>query len=254
MARSGRTETSSGALAGSDKALRSHPVVKPKPAGTLLILDEQNGKPHVLMGCRNSAHIFMPDVFVFPGGRVDRPDTHAPFYSDLTGPTLQRVMASGLKSLATHRRARAFAMAAIRETFEEVGLVIGRPSTISRSPTNAVWSPFLDHGQVPNLEPLRYVARAVTPPGFIRRYDTRFFTVPRHAVSLELLERPTEELKDISWIPLDQTDGHKVPEITKLVLNDVSTRIKAEGTLQLRDDQPVPVYTSQYGKHCRNLV
>lgn len=250
MAKTGRNDAPPG---GSSPA-NSYPVIKPKPAGTLLILDEQNGRPHVLMGRRHKSHTFMPGVFVFPGGRVDRPDNHAPFYSDLTSPTLERLMASGLKSLATHRRARAFALAAIRETFEEVGMLIGNPLTHGSIRANSIWSPFLNHKQVPNLEPLRYVARAVTPPGLIRRYDTRFFTVPREAISLELLESPTDELGELSWIPLDQTDGYEIHRITKLVLNDVSDRLAAEGTIKLRDDQPVPVYATQYGKYCRHMA
>lgn len=250
MAKSRRTEQSSEGAG----ELRSHPVVKPKPAGTLLILDEQNGRPHVLMGRRHKAHIFMPDVFVFPGGRVDRPDNHAPFYDDLTAPTLQRLMSSGLRSLATHRRARAFALAAIRETFEEVGMLIGEPAVDKTTATNKAWITFLEHGLVPDLKPLRYVARAVTPPGLIRRYDTRFFTVPRAAISLELPDSPTDELSELSWIPLDHTDGYKVPNITKLVLDDVSARVAAEGSIHLRDDQPVPVYGFRHGRRRRYLA
>ncbi len=250
MAKSLRTEQSS-EVAGEQ---RSHPVVKPKPAGTLLILDEQNGRPHVLMGRRHKAHIFMPNVFVFPGGRVDRPDNHAPFHDDLTAPTLQRLMSTGLRSLATHRRARAFALAAIRETFEEVGMLIGEPPADKTTAANNAWTPFLEHGLVPDLKPLRYVARAVTPPGLIRRYDTRFFTVPRAAITLELPESPTDELSELSWIPLGHTDGYKVPNITKLVLDDVSARVAAEGSIQLRDDQPVPVYGFHHGRHRRHLA
>ncbi|WP_306257464.1 NUDIX domain-containing protein [Pararhizobium sp. IMCC21322] len=250
MAQSGRTDTPSG----ESNAAHSYPVIKPKPAGTLLILDEQNGRPHVLMGRRHKAHTFMPDVFVFPGGRVDRPDNHAPFHSDLTKPTLERLMASGLKSLATHRRARAFALAAIRETFEEVGMLIGNPVTEDTKGTNSVWAPFLNHKQVPNLAPLRYVARAVTPPGLVRRYDTRFFTATRSAISLELKDIPTDELNELSWIPLDQTDGYEMPRITQMVLNDVSERITAEGTIALHDDHAVPVYTARNGKHRRDMA
>lgn len=250
MAKSRRIETS----AEMGGKTRAHPVVRPKPAGTLLILDVQNGRPHVLMGRRHTGHVFMPDVFVFPGGRVDRPDNHAPFHNDLTTPTLQRLMSSGLKSLATHRRARAFALAAIRETYEEVGMLIGAPSANKHAARNSPWTPFLEHGFVPDLKSLRYVARAVTPPGLIRRYDTRFFTVPRTAVNLELSESPTDELGELSWVPLNHTDGYKVPNITGLVLNDVSARIAMEGGIQLRDDQPVPVYQFRHGRHHRHLA
>lgn len=232
----------------------SHPVLKPKPAGTLLILDEKKGRPHVLMGRRHKAHSFMPGVFVFPGGRVDRPDHHAPYHADLTGPTLARLMASGQASLATGRRARAFALAAIRETFEEVGILIGRSSAERMATSNAVWKPFLSHGQLPDLAALRYVARAVTPPGLVRRYDTRFFTVSRNAVSTELADIPTNELTDLTWVPFDRIEHYKIPWITGMILKDVADRIASEGTTELSDDAAVPVYSMRRGKRRRVLV
>lgn len=75
----------------------------------------------------------------------------------------------------TEARARALALAAIRETFEEAGLLVGRrvafvPRTRARG-----WAAFLAHGVVPALDALEYVARVITPPGNPRRFDTRFF-------------------------------------------------------------------------------
>lgn len=236
----------------------SHPVIRPKPAGTLLILDEQNGRPHVLMGRRNKAHTFMPDVFVFPGGRVDFPDNHAPFATDLTEKTAARLMASGPKNIATIKRARAFALAAIRETFEEVGLLVGAPidhkRTAGKTTRNALWQPFLDHGQLADLSALRYVARATTPARLVRRYDTRFFTVTKDAIELELPESPTNELSELTWVPLDNITNLKIPWITSMILNDVANRVTNENSIHLSDDQPVPVYASRNGKRSRILI
>lgn len=236
----------------------SHPVIRPKPAGTLLILDEQNGRPHVLMGRRHKAHTFMPNVFVFPGGRVDFPDNHAPFATDLTEQTASRLMESGPKNIATIIRARAFALAAIRETFEEVGLLIGRSIEPNKLPhkrkKNALWKPFLDHGQIPDLAQLRYVARATTPAKLIRRYDTRFFTVPREAIGVELPETPTNELDEITWVPFDDISNHKIPWITSMILKDVGARILEENSINLDDDKPIPVYSTRNGKRSRILI
>lgn len=236
----------------------SHPVIRPKPAGTLLILDEQNGRPHVLMGRRHKAHTFMPDVFVFPGGRVDFPDNHAPFAKDLTEQTAARLMESGPKSIATIKRARAFALAAIRETFEEVGLLVGQrftPNSIpGRSTRNRLWKPFLDHKQIPDLSVLRYVARATTPAKLVRRYDTRFFATPREAIGLELPQSPTNELSDLTWVPFDDISNLKIPWITSMILNDVGARILEERTIDLSDKKPIPVYASRNGKRSRILV
>ena len=233
---------------------RSHPVLKPRPAGTLLILDKRDGRPHVLMGRRHKAHTFMPGVFVFPGGRVDRPDNHAPYNADLTDATMARLMASGQASLATDRRARAFALAAIRETYEEAGMLIGRSASTPIVTSNTLWKPFLGHGQLPDLAALRYVARAVTPPGLVRRYDTRFFTVSRAAISAQLPDSPTNELSDLTWVPFDRVDQFNIPRITGLILQDVGERIVREGTLDLSDNVAVPVYSMRYGKRRRVLV
>lgn len=236
----------------------SHPVIRPKPAGTLLILDEKNGRPHVLMGRRHKAHTFMPDVFVFPGGRVDFPDNYAPFATDLTEQTASRLMASGPKNIATIKRARAFALAAIRETFEEVGLLVGQQLDQKQQPhkmsKNALWKPFLDHGQIPDLSLLRYVARATTPAKLVRRYDTRFFAVTRDAIGLELPESPTNELSELTWVPLDDISKLNIPWITSMILNDVATRIAKESSIHLSDNQPVPVYATRHGKRSRVLI
>lgn len=233
----------------------SHPVIKPKPAGTLLILDTQGGKPCVLMGRRHKAHTFMPDVYVFPGGRVDFPDNYAPFASDLTEATCERLMASGPKNIATVKRARAFALAAIRETFEEVGILIGKPLPAGKKiRTSKLWHPFLELGQIPELSQLRYVARATTPAKLVRRYDTRFFSITRAAIGLELPQSPTNELSDLVWMPFDNIGEYKIPWITSMILNDVKTRISAENSIQLSDNVPVPVYGSIKGKRSRILV
>ncbi|MEP2762068.1 MAG: NUDIX hydrolase [Hyphomicrobiales bacterium] len=236
----------------------SYPVIRPKPAGTLLILDEVNRRPHVLMGRRHNAHTFMPDVFVFPGGRVDFPDNYAPFAKDLTPGTAARLIASGPRNVATMKRVRAFALAAIRETFEEAGILIGQQmdpeKKTDKKTRNALWKPFFDHGQIPDLSAMRYVARATTPAKLVRRYDTRFFTVTRDAISLELSESPTNELSELTWVPLDDISHLKIPWITSMVLKDVAIRVADINSIYLSDDQPVPIYASRRGKRSRTLI
>ena len=120
--------------------------------------------------------------------------------------------------------------------------------------SNTLWKPFLGHGQLPDLAALRYVARAVTPPGLVRRYDTRFFTVSRAAISAQLPDSPTNELSDLTWVPFDRVDQFNIPRITGLILQDVGERIVREGTLDLSDNVAVPVYSMRYGKRRRVLV
>ncbi|MDZ4320825.1 MAG: NUDIX hydrolase, partial [Phenylobacterium sp.] len=52
-------------------------AVKPRDAATIILVRRDAAKPRVLMGKRNSGHDFMPNLWVFPGGRIDRADFRA---------------------------------------------------------------------------------------------------------------------------------------------------------------------------------
>ena len=98
-------------------------AVRPRHAATLIVLRRDGPKPRVLMGRRHGGHDFMPDKWVFPGGRIDRADFRAPFATDL-----RPEVAARLARTAPPVRVRALALAAVRETFEEVGLLLARPA------------------------------------------------------------------------------------------------------------------------------
>ena len=51
-------------------------LARPRDAATLLLYRLSNGRAEVLMGERHSRHRFMPNRYVFPGGRLDRADVH----------------------------------------------------------------------------------------------------------------------------------------------------------------------------------
>src|SRR5579864_7306264 len=129
----------------------------PKDAATLILIRRDGAEARVLMGRRVGGHTFMPDKWVFPGGRVDRGDFRAPYASDL-----RPDVAARLEKTATPVRARALAMAAVRETFEEAGLVLG--SAAAPRPATGGWREFLAHGALAELDALTFVARAITPP------------------------------------------------------------------------------------------
>src|SRR5438105_2198542 len=105
--------------------LPSERPVKPRDAATLIIINRAETEPRVLMGRRHGGHNFMPGKWVFPGGRIDRCDFQAPYASDL-----RPEVAARLQKTAPPARARALAMAAVRETFEEVGLLLARPAPV----------------------------------------------------------------------------------------------------------------------------
>ena len=172
------------------------------------------------MGRRRLDQVFLPGTYVFPGGRVDPADKKVPFSTALNAGIAADLL-SGMSGRASPERARALAFAAVRETFEETGYVVGTPLS-AQAPVTAVahaWSGFFACGYAPALEPLVYFARAITPPGRPRRYDTRFFAVRRSAVEGPL-RTGDGELEDIGWRTLDEVRLLKLPSVTRLVLED----------------------------------
>ena len=138
-------------------------------------------------------------------------------------------------------RARALALAAVRETFEEAGLLIGKPAPTAVPPRAKAWQAFFAHGFRPALTRLTFFARAITPPGRPRRFDTRFFCVPAEAV-VHKIAIADGELSDLEWHSIAQARSLELPNITRVVLEDLGERIAA-GALG-EADSPVPILSS----------
>lgn len=201
-----------------DRPDRTQPYIRPRDAATLLVIRRDGPSPRVLMGRRVGGHAFMPDKWVFPGGRIHPSDFRVGTASDLHPET-----ATALCRTCPATRARALALTAIRETFEETGLVLGRPGSV-RVSNASDWKDFVGLGFLPHLEPLRFVARAITPPARTRRFDARFFTVDaEHLVSLD--PGPgSGELDEIAWFDWEQAARLDLPAITRAILAEVALR------------------------------
>lgn len=193
-----------------------HPLTsgRPKDAATLLIIrtdGDTAGEPRVLMGRRHRGHAYMPDKWVFPGGRLDRADFAVPAATEL-----RPEVAALLERTAPPRRARALACAAIRETFEETGLLLARPAKAVARP--GIWGPFLATGTRPDLAALDFVGRAITPPQRTRRFDARFFMADAAAlVSLDP-GSGSGELDELAWFNWDEAAALDLPRITRGIL------------------------------------
>ncbi len=202
----------------------NHPrAIRPKDAATLILVRRDAARPRVLMGQRSRGHVFMPDKWVFPGGRVDRADTLAPAACELL-PDVEARLAEG----NVRRHARAFALAAVRETFEETGLVVGRPGALSgRVP--AAWAEYASHGAAADLSRFEFLGRAITPPRRPRRFDARFFFAAAEEVLLD--DRPHasgEELLHVEWFDLDEAEALDLPMVTRFVIGQVRRRLAGE--------------------------
>lgn len=208
---------------------------RPKDAATLILTRVRKGAPEVLMGRRAPGHVFMASKWVFPGGRVERADPSAAFATDLADADAIR-----LNREVSPRRARALALAAVRETFEETGLLLAEPAPPAS--VAGPWREFRAVGALPDLAALRYIARAVTPPGRSRRFDARFFMADAAAL---LHPEPTAgsgELDEIAWLPLDDARAVDLPAITRFVLGEVSDRLT-------HPERPLPFVRMVRGKH-----
>jgi 8-oxo-dGTP pyrophosphatase MutT (NUDIX family) len=225
-------------------------VLRPRDAATLIIVDMASGEPRVLLGRRRDDLAFMPGRYVFPGGRVDPADRHVMVEHDLAPGNLEKLMVD-MKGNRSPARARALALAAVRETFEEAGLLIGVPGVPASAPKAEAWQRFFAHGFRPALTPLTFFARAITPPGRPRRYDTRFFCVAADAV-VHRVASADGELSELEWHSIEQARALDLPNITRVVLEDLGERIAA-GALQ-KSDVPVPFYHRRNGNFHRDLI
>ncbi|HEY6633911.1 MAG TPA: NUDIX hydrolase [Rhizobiaceae bacterium] len=223
--------------------------LRPRDAATLILIDCKGGAFHVLMGRRHMRHAFMPGKFVFPGGRTDPTDSRVAIASALHPHEEAKLTAgTGRTSLA---RARAIALSAIRETYEEAGLLIGEKAPFAAS--KAGWQGFAEHGVRPALSGLRLIARAITPPGRVRRFDTRFLSAWRSDVALELPEGgPTNELEELVWLPVAEAKSADIPDITRTILGELEQRLADDP--KLSPGAPTPFYRMIRQRFVRELL
>src|SRR5215470_4794224 len=216
--------------------------IRPKDAATLILIDRSGKVPKVLLGKRHERHKFMPGKFVFPGGGVDPSDKRMPVARPLDKHAETRLLARFHKGSPV--RARALALAAIRETCEETGLILGTRAEAANIPEGP-WEPFARHGVLPDLSVIHFVGRAITPPGRPRRFDARFFTMDASAIAyrIEDIVGPDAELVELVWMPLKDAEKLDMPAVTSVMLEELDARI-ADG---LGHDLPVPFYYTARG-------
>lgn len=187
-----------------------------RDAATTVLWRSTDTGAQVLMGQRGSKAAFMPDKFVFPGGAVDRQDAAIP------SPSLDQKLARQLSHDNAGAEPHALAHAAIRELFEETGLVLGEPGPVpDEVPLD--WQDFFAGGHRPAVNRLRFFFRAVTPPGRPRRFDARFFLVQARDIvgDLDDFSKASDELRHLQWIGLDKVRDFPLPFVTEVVLAEV---------------------------------
>jgi 8-oxo-dGTP pyrophosphatase MutT (NUDIX family) len=217
---------------------QSHPNVKPRDAATLILVDRSQAVPKVLLGKRHAGLKFMAGKYVFPGGRMEPGDKKMPVAADLDPSAGARLMRAVRRpSLG---KARALALAAIRETFEETGLLLGTKVDAVPAVPDGPWKAFADAKVLPDLSALHFIVRAITPPRRPRRFDARFFAVDATSIAhrVEGIVGPDTELVELVWMPIPEAKSLDMPTITQVALDELQARV-AKG---FGHDLPSPFY------------
>jgi 8-oxo-dGTP pyrophosphatase MutT (NUDIX family) len=241
---------SGGEYSSQDGAAKPGPArrVRPRDAATLILIDRAQTRARVLMGRRHERHKFMPGKFVFPGGRVEPEDRRMAAAGALDPHVEDKLNARVRRPSPAF--ARAIALAAIRETFEETGLAIGIGAFgAPDNPPAGAWARFAATGVYPALDAIDFLARAITPPGRPRRFDARFLIADAGAIAgrVEGAVHAEAELVELVWTPLDDARRLDLPEITHQALEDLERAL--EGGLDRR--RPRPFYRQLRGKRLR---
>jgi 8-oxo-dGTP pyrophosphatase MutT (NUDIX family) len=188
--------------------------VRPRHAASLVLVRKRDGVSEVLMG-RRSARAVFPEAYVFPGGRVDPSDAGVKPSAPLTQDTLAELCARGG---CTPAMARALATTAIRETFEETGLVLAGAGDTGRR--DGVWEQFAARRLAPAHDRLRFLGRAITPTANPVRFHARFFLADGDGPLGEL--RSNGELSDLDWYPLGEAQRLPVIDVTHFILSELA--------------------------------
>jgi len=181
------------------------------PAATVVLVWPERSA--VLMGQRGAAAVFMPSKFVFPGGRVDKGEAWGKGLSDLC---LGRLAVSPFGAPP-----EALVACARRELAEETGL------------------------RLRDTAALRFIFRAITPPGGARRFDARFFLADAADVAGDPddFSGAEDELSHLHWVPLAQSRHLDLPFITEIVLAELRALLQGHvqpGVPFFDNSGPVP--------------
>jgi 8-oxo-dGTP pyrophosphatase MutT (NUDIX family) len=192
-----------------------------RPAATIVLWRKADAGYQVLMGQRGHGAVFMPSKYVFPGGGVD-PEDSTEALPGLTADCAHRL---GLSCPKHAPSPGTLATAALRELTEETGLSLPNPAAGA----------------------LRFIFRAITPPGRSRRFDARFFLASASAAQgdVDHFSEASTELSHLHWIGLSEARALDLPFITEVVLAEVSALLNGAtqpGVPFFDNSGPVPTF------------
>jgi len=185
---------------------------RPRIASTIVLTHGPKDNPRILMGQRSSKHDFMPSVYVFPGGRVDRGDSYVDYAGDLS-PRTETIMEAAFSP----RKARAVVLASVRETYEETSLLLGETGSTTRNINHPSWDAFRKANLKPTLDGIEVFGRAITPPHRHKRFDAWFFVKHLATPTLPIIE-DSAELLNVGWFTFDEIWKLELQRATQMML------------------------------------
>ncbi|MBP5856910.1 NUDIX hydrolase [Marivibrio halodurans] len=227
-------------------------AVIPRPSASLVLLRANPaqdgtgdaGAPdaalHVLMGRRPEGARFMPGVHVFPGGGLESQDTADAAAMLGTAPAPPQLT----RTLARPEEASPLLWAALRETWEETGVLIGQgplKAPVSEDPASVSARIAYERAGLSPAGTAHYIARAITPAASPIRFDTRFFLAFAEAV--HGTPRASGELPTVEWMTVEAAlASETVRGVSKFVLHE-ALALAAEPTRLADPDRPVRCFT-----------
>lgn len=184
---------------------------RPRDAAGLVLIRKGGRGPEVLLGRRHAGSAFMPGAYVTPGGRLEVSDARISGF-----PERLASQPAGLDA-GTRRRLAALARCALRETYEETGLLLGRPAAAPSTPAG-IWRVYARAGLAPAFACLRLIARAISPTDSPIRFHSRFFLA--EGAGLVAHTVGDGELDDLRWVPPGEAAALPMAEVTRLVLGE----------------------------------
>jgi 8-oxo-dGTP pyrophosphatase MutT (NUDIX family) len=230
----------------------------PWPAASLVLLRDGPDGVETLLIRRHEASRFAAGDFVFPGGRLESEDRAAEAAGRCAG--LTPAEAAARLGLGDPGEALAYWVAAIRETFEEVGVLLAEAADgtplrddgarfadwrrASERAGDVFWAMLREEGLRLATGRLVYFAHWITPEERPLRFDTRFFAAPMPAGQEAVGDG--REIVAVRWLPpaaalAAQARGEislRLPTMKNLALFDGAATV-AEALGRLRD-RPVP--------------
>ena len=228
------------------------PLTAPRDAVSVILVDRRSSPYQLLMGRRPQSDAFMPAVTLFPGGAIE-PEDHV--LASRHG-HVDKTVLSSLDALLPHEPlpkvsrsqdcspedcspedeghdaplcGAVLLSCGLRELQEETGLRLWDLET-----------------PVSHASPIRnvvYLARALTPPGRRKRFDTRFLCIDVVSHDLSPLT-DTAELQQVRWVSYEQAVTLPLHAMTRVILEDVHDLLTAQTPLK---DQP----QSHTKTHCK---